>query len=272
MSFENTIIHGMTSKEYHRHPAISRSKLMDYSRSPYIYQYKHVLGLSQKEPTQAMIEGSLVHTLCLEPENFEKEYRILSYDSYRTEAAKEEKQAILADNPDVTVITMGEYNKAKNIADNLMQNVDGIFDGAYIESSLFWTDPITGLQCKSRPDAYKGSFVIDLKTTSQFDYHHFQKECLNFGYFMQAGMIYEASKVINGEPFKNFVILVIEKTEPYRVAKYPLDDLCIQYGIDDFRTTLDSLALAIEKNEYPGKNVVQFMHLPNWAREKLGIE
>lgn len=75
----------MTNAEYHADPAISKSDLDLINRSPSYYKY--VKG-NPRVQTAAMLLGSAVHKLVLEPEDFGEEYAVAPLADRRTKPAK----------------------------------------------------------------------------------------------------------------------------------------------------------------------------------------
>ena len=78
----------MTNKEYHAHPAISKSDLDLAHRSPMHYQYRK--EHPQGSQTPALLIGSAVHKMVLESSTFDEEFAVLD-DAIdrRTKAGKE---------------------------------------------------------------------------------------------------------------------------------------------------------------------------------------
>ena len=61
----------LSNRDYHAHPAISKSGLDLISRSPAHYRYR-----APKEPSRAMEIGTAIHTALLEPDRYAAEYVI----------------------------------------------------------------------------------------------------------------------------------------------------------------------------------------------------
>ena len=65
----------MSDKEYHAHPAISRSKLADFAKSRRWYEACHVTGTHNpvgNDDKLCLKIGTSVHSLLLEPSDFER--------------------------------------------------------------------------------------------------------------------------------------------------------------------------------------------------------
>lgn len=63
----------MTNKEYHARPEISKSDLDLLAKSPYHYKYKDEF---ERKDSAALVLGSAVHKLILEPKDFFNEFSV----------------------------------------------------------------------------------------------------------------------------------------------------------------------------------------------------
>ena len=63
----------LTNKQYHARPEISKSDLDLLARSPLHFKMKNEL---RSEPTKALLLGSAVHKLVLEPADFSNEFSV----------------------------------------------------------------------------------------------------------------------------------------------------------------------------------------------------
>jgi hypothetical protein len=71
-------IYDLCIEDYHHGPGISRSGLIELKRSPYHYWYRYLNPDYKPETaTLAQILGNALHTLILEPNEFEKRYFVM---------------------------------------------------------------------------------------------------------------------------------------------------------------------------------------------------
>jgi exodeoxyribonuclease VIII len=105
--------------------------------------------------------------------------------------------------------------------------------------------------------------VVDLKTTNDASPCAFTRSAMGYGYYLQAGMAFEACKAI-GRPFEMFVILACEKDAPHVPAVYMMHDDALQYGIDQFTSYKKKLKECMDSNKWPGYSV-QELELPKYA-------
>lgn len=258
-------IYDISNEAYHASPAISRSKLMLLDKSPYHFWHEVLSGEAEKkEATPAMKVGSLFHTLLLEPAKFDDEYLIITQKTMPTKGTNP-YNLVMEEAQGRTVLTREQFDKTKAMADATRKHeiVSTLLDEAAFEQSIFWTDEETGLQFKTRPDIWAEKMIVDLKTTSDASINSFVRSAFNYGYYLQAGMAFEACKAI-GKPFEMFVILACEKEAPHVPAVFMMDDEALQFGIDQFTSYKKRLKKCLETNTWPGY-VVQELSVPKYA-------
>lgn len=187
-----------------------------------------------KEQTEAMIMGSLVHCLVLQPETFAPEYAIEPVVDKRTKAGKEELEAFLIANDDKTTISQDDYDKALNMRDSVLNVIGDFLDmpDAIIEHAAFWKDSRTGTLCKCKPDVYIPSLglAIDLKTTSGFaTADDFGKSVKSFRYHVQQAF-YTQGLEANGFSVNHFLFVPVSKGISANCRAFRLDESVVELG------------------------------------------
>ena len=259
-------VYDITNEEYHAAEGISRSRLMLLDKSPYHFWYQMYSGLAPKEePTPAKNIGAAFHTLLLEPELFKKEFGVAPKMDRRTAKGKEDYEIFMQENAGKILLTDDQFAKVSKMVSLVRQHeiVDTLLDEATFEKSIFWTDKETGLQFKARPDIWSPKMIVDLKTTADASDYSFMRSAYDYGYYLQAGMAFEACKAI-GKPFEMFVILAIEKEEPHVPSVFMMDDEALQFGIDQFQKYKRTLKSCFDTNQWPGYPV-QELSIPKYA-------
>src|SRR5690606_11207746 len=101
------------------------------------------------------------------------------------------------------VLSDDQFEKVRDMVSQVSGHeiVTTLLDEAVFEQSIFWTDIETGIQFKARPDIWSSKMIVDLKTTQDAALFKLQRSALEYGYYLQAGMAFEACKAI-GKPFE----------------------------------------------------------------------
>lgn len=126
----------------------------------------------------------------------------------------------------------------------------------YAELSGYWTDPITGVRLRFRPDYLielpDGRIVcIDYKTALESSVSHFEKNSADYGYFQQEPWYCDGITALGvGEP--KFLFIVQEKDPPFlvNVIEHHPDD--VSRGRDLNRIAINLYADCIESGVWPG--------------------
>lgn len=266
-------VYDIPNHAYHGAQGYSRSALLELDKSPYHFWYAHLSG--KKLPfteTSDMKIGSVVHTLLLEPNKFEEEFAVAPNINKRTNKGKEEWAEFEMAASGKIVMSNQEYERAMAIVNGLKVHgiVNDIVLDAKIEQSIFWTDKETGLQFKCRPDVWHDNFIVDVKTAKNVEHDLFARSALDSGYYVQAGMMFEALEVI-GKPIEKYLFLCAEKVEPYAPKIFVLDRMAVEFGIQHFQVYKKKLAYHLNLGEWPGYEI-ENLRLPHYARNKIDLE
>jgi hypothetical protein len=260
----------LSSEIYHHPecPGFSRSDLSLINRSWLHYQNaKH----NKSEPALALEFGSSFHDLILLPNEFKKKncrkadkpflQDIPSFG--RTKAELQSKADWIKEiqepfNRDVLEPWEAENNHKiqwkeehwidlmemqKNCLEHL--NLQALMKYAEFENTYFWKDPKTGILLKCRPDIINKDLgiLVDLKTTSNASMPEFQRSIANFQYDAQAAFYLDGVNQSLGlkKRFDSFIFAVIEKTPPYGIILYNLDEASIDVGRELIKKYLNKL-------------------------------
>lgn len=255
----------MTNKEYHARPEISASDLKQIASCPAKWIYEKS---NPKEPTDAMMIGTAIHTRILEPEKYKDEVAILPTLDRRTKAGKEEYAEFVELSKNKVIITQDQNAEIESIEDSVMSNHYARtlieYEERIVEKSFFWTDPDTGILCKTRPDLV-GIACVDLKSTVDASEDAFMRQAYNLKYHIQAAFYLDGLRA-NNIDCNRFVFIAVEKTAPYIVQIYVADDSFIERGRIEYKQALRTLAQCRADNKYPGyTNEIKKLTLPKWA-------
>jgi len=236
----------MTEYEYRTHPAISRSELWRIRETPAKFKYYRE---NPEKPTEDMILGQVFHKIVLQPESFEDEFAVAPCVDRRTKSGKEEWSEFEKFAEGKTVVTADAFKKALEMKESLLSEdyCVQLLSGEK-ETPFFWTDELTGEDCKCRTDCIveiKGRpFVVDLKSTGAGSTNGFQKSAVtdpnklasknSFGYDFQAAMYLDGVKAVTGKEH-GFIFIAVEKKPPYLVNIFECEKPVLTNGYDIFR-------------------------------------
>lgn len=261
---------------YHAHPAVSKSHLDEIERSP-LHYWARFLDPNRivPAPTPAMVIGTAVHTHVLEMQEWDKQYVIAPEGiDRRTKAGKEEWAAFESECQGKTVLKReeGELIAAMGRA------VYGHPAAAMLlalsgraETSHFWTDETTGLECKCRPDYLLEdcSVIVDLKTTEDASPRGFQQSIARYGYAKQAAWYLHGVEQSTGVCPSQFIFICVEKKPPFAVGVYAADAEMIKYGWEKAERNLERIAECRAANYWPSYSTeIEPISLPPWMRSK----
>ena len=264
----------MTEQEYREHPAISRSELFKIGVSPEKFKYYKDTPIT---PTPALIFGQLLHKMVLEPDTLMDEFAVEPKVDKRTKAGKEAYAEFLDSISGKTIVSMDQFEKAEEMAQAINKNAFAVkLLGGEHEKEYFWTDDMTGEECKCRTDCTVDigsmSLIVDLKTTTDASSEGFMREAIKYGYDFQAGMYKAGVDLVTGKDH-GFVFVAVEKEPPYAVNILQADELFIKRGYDLFREYIGVYHDCKQTGDwygYLGKfNQINKLGLPNWLKKEI---
>lgn len=261
----------LSNEAYHAGPGISKSSLDAVAKSPAHYFARYLdENRPEREPTAAMIAGTLAHCAVLEPEEFANRYAVGPDIS---KATKEWKafEASLADGrqaikPDQLKQAFAQSTSVRSIPD-----IADLLSKGFAEVSAYWHDEETGILCKCRPDwvhpCDDGSVIIvDLKTTTDASPREFSRSIAEWRYHVQAAWYADGYAKASGLTVRGFVFAAVETDFPHLPAAYMLDEESIEQGRIDYRRNLETYAECLACGIWPGyEKEIQLTRIPNWA-------
>ena len=290
-----SLIEKMSNEEYHSRPEFSSSQLKDMLRSSAHFHSHNIIKEHERETKKHLDFGTLAHTLFLEPEQFHKEFAVIPADAPKPptdvmrNAKKPSEDSIIrvqwwdnfaAEHGDKITITAEQLAGAKRIAENLMKlSSYAVMQNNYgmPEASIFFTDPVYGLELRIRPDwhiapckAFPNGLILDLKTTTDARAHAFSKKCSDFGYDLSAVMYREGfQQYYQTEDKPPFILLVAESSIPYNVKQYKAADLFLSVGESRYNKAKELLAESLLINEWDGYSLeMEDLFLPSYMTKQ----
>jgi exodeoxyribonuclease VIII len=271
MTFDRLRHHpGLTNEDYHRLKAVSPSQIKVLGRSPLHYFDQFLAEDREKrEPTPAMLMGTALHTAVLEPDLWSATIAVPphSFDR-RTKAGKELAAEFERESAGKIVLSPEDADQVRRMADAVRKHPAAGFLlelPGRCEASYTWTDPATGLECKTRPDWHSedGRIVVDVKTCRDASRAEFAKSIANLDYHVQAAWNQSA---IGAE---QFITIAVENVRPFAVAVYPASGGMIAAGMRRIEAAMTLLAECHASGRWPGYGdlVAEPIELPGWCRD-----
>lgn len=247
------IIKDLPYNEYAKMDGLSNSMLSKLAVSPAYYKY-YIENPHQK--TEALIFGSLLHGLVLEPDNFERDFIVRPNLDRRTKLGKELAEQFDLACGDKQVVTQEQFDLACFLKEKLLSHeianklLTGKGDN---EISLFWEDEKTGIACKGKLDRIKNNIIIDLKTTASAGVEEFGRSAYKYGYHRQCYWYSNGFKQCYGKEPTGFIFIAIEKEPPYDIVVYGTTEIFKQVGEIEAIKLLETYKDCLTTNNWYGK-------------------
>lgn len=246
----NTLIK-ISNEEYHSRPEVSNSSL-GYAKQSMAH-YKAFIDGEMKISSESLEFGSMFHMAILEPELFGNHYAVGPNVARNTKEWKE-----FAAKTSRKVIKPDEYNQVMRMQESFYNNrtASAIAENSLKEMSGFFTDPLTDVECRFRPDIIRltqGSTVLaDVKTTTCASPGDFYWSCVKYGYFRQAAFYMDGYEVVTGERPDAWAIIAIEKDPPYCCEVYVVSPDDIAAGRREYSDLLFRIEECRRLGFWPG--------------------
>lgn len=230
---------------------LSFSSLKAFKESPSSFmEYK----MAKKESTPAMLYGSMLHCLVLEPQDFDKRYLCLDDQDIiaqiggakprATTKYKEWYQTSAAEAGDRIIVETNDYLAAKITASNVLHNRASakVLDlGWEREKPMDWE--FKNFMFKGFIDGKGTKAIFDLKTCTDAAPKKFQRDIINNSYYLQAAMYLYAV----GEDLPYYIIAVDGKGG---VSVHKLEPRLIEHGMKEYNDLLDRFNECILKDQF----------------------
>lgn len=266
-------IHTMPAEQYFAADGVSRSMLewLTPPRTPAHFKAKYIDKLITDEETPALRIGSLTHRCILEPDTMGDAFHMRPEG---IDGRTKDGKAWLAEHTDKPVLTADDAARITAMRDSVWSHrlAARILKHSEHERSAFAEE--NGLLLKSRFDCLPttGNMIADLKTCDSADADSVNKSVSKWGYFRQAAFYLKVANLL-GLKREVFAFVFVEKTPPYAVAVYQLDDTVIEAGRLTINRDLALLRRCRERNEWPGYGEeLLTCALPKWEMKRLNSE
>lgn len=247
MNLEGVVL-DLPNAEYHAHKSLSATGAKTLLKSPAKYKYEVLDGNKQYKASFDL--GSAVHAKVL---GVEGEVRVLDFDSFRTNDAKEARDQARADG----LVPMLKKDMAE--VDAMAESVLGHMPARKLmeregnaEVSLFTEQIGVPLRCRFDWLPDEGNIVADLKTTAgEATATEFAKQAARFGYDIARGHYLDVLERVTGRTAE-MLFIVVETEPPHLVNVIQLDRDFAAMGEAKALAARDVYRHCLETGEWPG--------------------
>jgi hypothetical protein len=231
----------------------------------------HMAGETKREPSKAMMLGTMAHVAVLEPSKLDTAFVEKpegKEGDFRTKEGKEWK-AKMGTTP---ILDADEARAVRGIRDSIAAHsaAKELLAECDTEVALFG-EHRTGLWIKGRVDALKvptdlETVVVDVKTTSAgADYNTFSRQAASLNYHVSAAWYCHLAG-LNGLPPARFYWIAVEVAPPFAVAVYEIHPDALDLGVGLMNDALGLIAQCEDEGVWPGyAPEVQCLNLPSWV-------
>lgn len=275
---EPGVYDGMPSEVYHADPVPGGSLSSSGARKllppscPALFDH----GRRHPQPHKRIFDfGHAAHLKVL---GVGPELVTIKAGNYRTKAAQDARDAAYAEDK-VPLLTY-EYEQVEAMAAALLKHpvASRLFapGSGKPEQSLFWIDERTGIWRRARPDWLpdpvpgRRMIVPDYKSCTAADLESLSKAVFNFGYHQQDPWYTDGIKALGLADDPAFVFVAQEKTAPYLITIFELDEMAKTIGRALNRDALDSYQQCTATDEWPPYNsAIASLALPAWVENQF---
>lgn len=279
-------IFDIPSQQYHDHkatPEVSRGIVVKMISQTPEHVRAMIDGKIKKEPTDAMISGTMIDMALLEPDKFIEGVTHyikpagLNLTTVEGRAWKKDHPLEIpripmeTDKPDTASVA-----DIKAMIESVMRHkvARKLVERGRKQESAFAFDKETGLLRKIRMDSRlqenTGRLVIgDLKSTEQggTTEEKFAKKIVNHGLFIQNPFYSDVLKDLSNGEMPFFLFFVVERKPPYTVRVFQLDSVGIEIGRNEIRKSLTTFAKCKAEDKWPDwqdEDGIKIISLPRW--------
>jgi hypothetical protein len=249
----------------------SCSMLKGMMDSPAHYQRALI---ARRNSTKKMDFGSLVHLLTLEPHRLLASVAIYPGTSPSVKESREFAQAhrgmMIFDEP---TFHMAEAAKDRLINTRVMGRLFGDFlSEGEAEASIYFTDPDTGVECRTRIDLRHPEANFDLKTTAYVHSDAWRRHALSLHYDMQAYMYSLADCLYRGaEDPKPFVFMSVENEYPLSTCSRRAGLSFMTEGSRKYKHAITAYAACAKADFWPCPSGEEVIEIEHWQKAELDM-
>jgi hypothetical protein len=264
------IFYGLDFDKYLEIQAVSKSALVEMTRSPAHYLYRRTHPIT---PTDRMVFGSAVDSWLTEGEPAYRNKYITRPPGLdlRTREGKAWKKE--AEGLEVVPTTLnGQVCSVDGCVNAVLEHpvTAGLLEPCVKQASMVYYDrDMSDLDLKIRPDYWcdgEPCYLVDLKTSAKTDPDGFSRQAMALRYHWQAALYLDVASAVTGRQYKDFYFVVADPVEPHPVEVYRLGEAEIELGRDEYRSALRALAWCVAEGDWPSTTGgIRDLSFPTWA-------
>lgn len=274
--------------EYDAIPAVNQSALKGFRRSA---AHARLYLDGQHQPTADQQLGTLIHLYLLQPDVFSRDVVTMpdftagltddKGNEYANPRATKKYKALVAefeaDHEGKQVIGPADMDLLVSIGESVAgceMAVHLLSAPGSTEVAVVWRDERTGLLCKALMDRVVGldgsTVVVDIKSVVDASPGAFSRDCAKYGYHIQVPYYLDGFDAL-APAARRFLHVAVEKSPPFGVAVYELDEEAIIQGRVEYRAYLDQYAGCLRTGRWDGyPDRVEVLSLPRYAVSEIG--
>jgi exodeoxyribonuclease VIII len=240
-----------TREPYHEADAISSGGIKR-AHFKSLYDYRH--SVRQDYTSAAMRIGNHAHRGLLQPDYAASQ--LVIYDGAARRGQKWE--AFVQANahvPPESIVNQRELDQILGCIEGVRRKPEAhaLVTGGTAEMEIFWTDEITGLRCKAKPDMFRQPILTDLKTVSgrYFNRDRLLTHATSSGWHIQLAW-YCMGLRAHGYTVTEADVVVVESQVPHDCVVWRTSGNLMRHGLRICRETLDAIAACEKSGVWPG--------------------
>lgn len=249
--------------------AINASALKYLSHPNTPAHFRAYMDEPRPAPTDAQRYGLILHRAIFEPDTIKGAFAVKPEGmSFATKEGKAWK----LEHEDVEIISAKEATAIERTVKNVWAHPTAkkLLLKSDFERSIYATDE-NGVNRKGRLDVFphSGNVLPDLKSCESAAYEDIEKQVVKYGYHYSAAFYLDLCEMI-GQPWEHFVLICVEKTPPYLVALYEIQQEVIEWGRRQYERDLLIYRTCMASGQWPGfpEEVTQ-IGVPMFARKEM---
>ncbi len=231
--------------------------------------------------------GRAAHLMLLEPALFRQHYVVEPVFTGYTKAGKpttsanaedvinKKKEWISSLKPGALILNEKDLTNLIGMVESIFANkvASAMLKDGIAECVLEWTDRVTGVRCKGRPDfltIVKSTgeiHLIDFKTTKSLKKGLFTRDCDKYMYHVSMAMYADAILEIFGRLPSTITLFAVESVAPYASRVLVMDDSWYEDGQQMYRDGLELYRQCFESGKWPAyANNAEVLERPSYLR------